>query len=227
MPISGFWHEHTRYDRDNHVKINCENIEEEYKYNFQKREEKYSETFEKDLISKTVLWCIMGNIRGLSQSPMDQRSRLWSPLSNSNAGTLGRETVCQSGTGRKLICCIVVNYFAESDNLMHFTMIIKVPWFLFDNFRSVRTSKISYSLYLPTFSSFIVPRNDWWRVPQLICLNYFLSSYIDFRSRMINGELSLLKQGQQPRQSSSSSFLEVMVESLMVFQLLPKAFLGR
>ena len=44
---------------------------------------------------------------------------------------------------------------------------------------------------------------------------------------MINGELSLLKQGQQPRQSSSSSFLEVMVESLMVFQLLPKAFLGR
>ena len=43
-----------RYDRDNYVKIIFENIEEEYKYQFQKREEKYSETFEKVLISKIL-----------------------------------------------------------------------------------------------------------------------------------------------------------------------------
>ena len=52
MLISGFWHEHQRYDRDNFVKINFENIKEGAEDNFRKREEKYSETFEKDVISK-------------------------------------------------------------------------------------------------------------------------------------------------------------------------------
>ena len=52
MLVSGFEHEHQRYDRDNYVKINFENIQEENTINFQKREEEYCETFEKDVISK-------------------------------------------------------------------------------------------------------------------------------------------------------------------------------
>ena len=40
---------------------------------------------------------------------------------------------------------------------------------------------------------------------------------------MINGELSLLKNKGNSRSNDAPLFLEVMVESLMVFQLLPKS----
>ena len=63
-----------------------------------------------ELLTITVLWCIIMKMLGLSPG-LDLRSSLFGPLINSNAGTLGRGNVCQSGTGRKLICCIVLSAF--------------------------------------------------------------------------------------------------------------------
>ncbi|XP_011057337.1 PREDICTED: high choriolytic enzyme 1-like [Acromyrmex echinatior] len=42
MHVAGFSHEHTRSDRDNYVKINWENIQEDAKRNFKKTELKWS-----------------------------------------------------------------------------------------------------------------------------------------------------------------------------------------
>ena len=65
-----------------------------------------------ELLMITVLWCIIMKMLGLSPG-LDLRSSLFGPLINSNADTLGRGNVCQSGTGRKLICCIVIELFCR------------------------------------------------------------------------------------------------------------------